>query len=234
MMTTDSQSMLYALLNNDDNTLNDIKVDRNSIPQLQPDLSSQSPVSKPIFTQFEYPRHYQEIRSSSSDLQSQPINDNLETVNMQDSRFINEINSNKSFQQYISLFPNILGLSDEQDIQPYTLQNPNGEICISPTEIQCIGSSPSPTNCTEERPKESVLLSDTVLQNQNPRKEKIETARHLCPYVGCNKHFSSIAHARRHIRIHKKLPPFRCPFQDCHASFSRRDNCKQHQKHRHG
>lgn len=57
--------------------------------------------------------------------------------------------------------------------------------------------------------------------------------RHLCPYPGCDKHFSTSGHARRHSRIHAALRPFECPHVDCDATFTRRDNCSQHQKSRH-
>lgn len=58
--------------------------------------------------------------------------------------------------------------------------------------------------------------------------------RHLCPFPGCNKHFSTGGHARRHSRIHGSSRPFQCPYSDCDATFTRRDNCSQHQKGRHG
>lgn len=57
--------------------------------------------------------------------------------------------------------------------------------------------------------------------------------RHLCPHPGCDKHFSTSGHARRHSRIHAALRPFQCPHLDCDATFTRRDNCSQHQKSRH-
>jgi hypothetical protein len=57
--------------------------------------------------------------------------------------------------------------------------------------------------------------------------------RHLCPIAGCDKHFSTSGHARRHSRIHASLRPFECPHIDCDATFTRRDNCSQHQKSRH-
>lgn len=57
--------------------------------------------------------------------------------------------------------------------------------------------------------------------------------RHVCPHPGCDKHFSTSGHARRHSRIHDCLRPFECPHQGCHATFTRRDNCTQHQRARH-
>lgn len=57
--------------------------------------------------------------------------------------------------------------------------------------------------------------------------------RHMCPFPGCDKHFSTSGHARRHSRIHDCLRPFECPHEGCHATFTRRDNCTQHQRARH-
>lgn len=57
--------------------------------------------------------------------------------------------------------------------------------------------------------------------------------RHVCPYPGCDKHFSTSGHARRHSRIHYDLRPFECPHEGCSATFTRRDNCTQHQRARH-
>jgi hypothetical protein len=60
----------------------------------------------------------------------------------------------------------------------------------------------------------------------------IET-RHLCPHPGCDKHFSTSGHARRHSRNHAGVRPFACPHLGCEAAFTRRDNRSQHQKSRH-
>lgn len=57
--------------------------------------------------------------------------------------------------------------------------------------------------------------------------------RHVCPVEGCDKHFSTSGHARRHSRIHAALRPFECPHEACGATFTRRDNCTQHQRARH-
>jgi hypothetical protein len=72
---------------------------------------------------------------------------------------------------------------------------------------------------------------DEAAQSSNDAVAK-ET-RHLCPFTGCDKHFSTSGHARRHSRIHASLRPFECPHIDCDATFTRRDNCSQHQKSRH-
>lgn len=57
--------------------------------------------------------------------------------------------------------------------------------------------------------------------------------RYSCPCNGCDKHFSTSGHARRHSRIHSKLEPFSCPHIGCLATFTRRDNCTHHQRVRH-
>ena len=57
--------------------------------------------------------------------------------------------------------------------------------------------------------------------------------RYSCPCDGCDKHFSTSGHARRHSRIHSKLEPFSCPHIGCLATFTRRDNCTHHQRVRH-
>lgn len=54
--------------------------------------------------------------------------------------------------------------------------------------------------------------------------------RYSCPLAGCERHFSTNRHARRHSRIHLDLKPFECPHGGCGATFTRRDNCTQHQR----
>lgn len=72
-------------------------------------------------------------------------------------------------------------------------------------------------------------LSDAV----DVRTGETGQMRHMCPHAGCDKHFSTSGHARRHSRIHDCLRPFECPHEGCHATFTRRDNCTQHQRARH-
>jgi uncharacterized Zn-finger protein len=57
--------------------------------------------------------------------------------------------------------------------------------------------------------------------------------RHLCPHPGCEKHFSTSGHARRHSRIHGNIRPFTCPQPGCLATFTRNDNLQQHRRNRH-
>jgi hypothetical protein len=73
------------------------------------------------------------------------------------------------------------------------------------------------------------VLSDAV----DVRTGEAGQMRHMCPHTGCDKHFSTSGHARRHSRIHDCLRPFECPHEGCHATFTRRDNCTQHQRARH-
>lgn len=73
------------------------------------------------------------------------------------------------------------------------------------------------------------VLSDAV----DVRTGEAGQMRHMCPHAGCDKHFSTSGHARRHSRIHDCLRPFECPHEGCHATFTRRDNCTQHQRARH-
>lgn len=73
------------------------------------------------------------------------------------------------------------------------------------------------------------VLSDAV----DVRTGETGQMRHMCPHTGCDKHFSTSGHARRHSRIHDCLRPFECPHEGCHATFTRRDNCTQHQRARH-
>jgi len=76
------------------------------------------------------------------------------------------------------------------------------------------------------------IYSETI-DGMNFRREEAGQLRHVCPHTGCEKHFSTSGHARRHSRIHDPLRPFRCPHKGCYSTFTRRDNCTQHQKARH-
>lgn len=77
-----------------------------------------------------------------------------------------------------------------------------------------------------------VVSKGTKSQGDSDADEDQEV-RHVCPVAGCNKHFSTSGHARRHSRIHAALRPFECPHDGCGATFTRRDNCTQHQRARH-
>ncbi|UZJ55620.1 hypothetical protein CBS101457_004940 [Exobasidium rhododendri] len=57
-----------------------------------------------------------------------------------------------------------------------------------------------------------------------------EDVRYKCPHPTCDKLYSTSGHARRHSRIHTSTCLFQCPIEDCLATFTRRDNCTQHQK----
>lgn len=57
--------------------------------------------------------------------------------------------------------------------------------------------------------------------------------RHQCPHPGREKDFSTSGHARRHSRIHDDVHPFVCPHQNCPATFTRKDNLKQHRRIKH-
>jgi hypothetical protein len=58
--------------------------------------------------------------------------------------------------------------------------------------------------------------------------------RFPCPTGDCAKDFSTSGHARRHSRLHEESRPFSCPHKGCKATFTRRDNCMQHQKCQYG
>lgn len=77
-----------------------------------------------------------------------------------------------------------------------------------------------------------ILFRSNGVPGQIEQGEPCET-RHTCPHTGCDKHFSTSGHARRHSRIHAALPSYECPHGDCEATFTRRDNCMQHQRARH-
>lgn len=64
-------------------------------------------------------------------------------------------------------------------------------------------------------------------------REEVGQLRHVCPHAGCEKHFSTSGHARRHSRIHDRFRPFRCPHKGCYSKFTRRENCTQYQRARH-
>ncbi|PWN31403.1 uncharacterized protein FA14DRAFT_128251 [Meira miltonrushii] len=150
-------------------------------------------------------------------------------------------------------------VDQSEHLQVNALRCQHDDLCVSPTQVESTHNlssfytPPQQNTFTASTTENSLYRSASISlspknddrksseqrqpshsTNACERKSNVGPVRHLCPYVGCNKHFSSIAHARRHCRIHKELPPHRCSYQGCHASFSRRDNCIQHQKRRHG
>jgi len=48
------------------------------------------------------------------------------------------------------------------------------------------------------------IYSETI-DGVNFRREEAGQLRHVCPHTGCEKHFSTSGHARRHSRIHDPL-----------------------------
>jgi hypothetical protein len=74
----------------------------------------------------------------------------------------------------------------------------------------------------------------SVGQSETPSNGTIDKdsdgMRHTCPHPNCGKDFSTSGHARRHCRIHTNMRPFVCPHRECFSTFTRRDNCVQHQK----
>ncbi|UZJ55621.1 hypothetical protein CBS101457_004941 [Exobasidium rhododendri] len=66
--------------------------------------------------------------------------------------------------------------------------------------------------------------------HQHSTAKEGEEIRHQCPHPTCDKHYSTSGHARRHSRYHVHLRPFLCPVENCNSTFTRRDNCSQHQK----
>lgn len=70
----------------------------------------------------------------------------------------------------------------------------------------------------------------SVLQ---PKEDVGGKIRHMCAFPDCGKHFSTRAHLRRHNRVHSILPLLECPHVGCRSTFTRRDNCNQHQRARH-
>jgi len=91
-----------------------------------------------------------------------------------------------------------------------------------------------------QKPKESIQVRR---QRRNASKEVVSpvsdsssppgSKRYLCPVSTCDRNFSTSGHAQRHSRIHSGIRPFKCPHKDCHTTFTRSDNCLQHQRSLH-
>ncbi|PWN86942.1 hypothetical protein FA10DRAFT_304389 [Acaromyces ingoldii] len=120
-----------------------------------------------------------------------------------------------------------------------------GENQTSPGSSSTVKSSHPPTSANQTSRRNSSkggekstfsTISIRVRPDRNRNDSETSAAhevRYVCPFPGCASHFSTSGHARRHSRIHTVLEPFECPHRGCDKTFTRRDNCTQHQRARH-
>jgi hypothetical protein len=79
----------------------------------------------------------------------------------------------------------------------------------------------------------AATYKDDSSEFSSEEEKEEEELRYTCPFPSCDKDFSTSGHARRHSRIHTNQRPFICPHKECNSTFTRRDNCTQHQRSNH-